>query len=117
MTQSRSLLSKFDTTRAIFVDGIDARTGTVFRQPRLAESYRQFAAEGAAALYGGSIGDEIVRYCAEQGGLITRDDLLRQAPRWNAPHLDPLPRRGRHDDASSLNGTADPADTQPDGGR
>ena len=37
------------------------------------------------ALYGGAIGDEVARYCQEQGGLIAREDLAQPQVRWTTP--------------------------------
>src|SRR5207245_6485708 len=43
--------------------------------PDLADSLELLADQGPAALYGGELGDAIVRHLAETGGAITADDL------------------------------------------
>ena len=48
--------------------------GTIW-MPDLAESLERFGREGAACLYDGMLGEELIRYLEVQGGLITRDDL------------------------------------------
>lgn len=85
MALHRTRLSRFATSRDVFVDSLNPRPGLIFTQPDLANTYRQFAAEGARALYDGSIGHEVVRFCQENGGLIGRDDLRRYEPRLAAP--------------------------------
>ena len=48
--------------------------GTIW-MPDLAETLERFGREGAACLYDGMLGEELIRYLEVQGGLITRDDL------------------------------------------
>ncbi len=84
-SQSQARLGRYPNGRRIFVENLDPTPGALFVQPELAETYRQFAAEGAAALYGGSIGAEAARFIQEIGGLLTLDDLRQLAPRWTEP--------------------------------
>jgi len=51
------------------------QAGDVLRQRDLAGSFRRIAAEGAGALYDGSLGEAVVREMERRGGLITRQDL------------------------------------------
>src|SRR5215217_3005537 len=82
---NRARLQTFETSRRFYANNPAPSAGAIFRQPQLAESYRRFVAEGADALYGGAIGGEIARYCQEQGGLITREDLAQPQLRWTTP--------------------------------
>jgi gamma-glutamyltranspeptidase/glutathione hydrolase len=82
---NRARLMNFATSRRFYAENPDAVPGAIFRQPRLAETYRRFVTEGAAALYGGAIGDEVARYCQAQGGLIARGDLSQPQLRWTTP--------------------------------
>jgi gamma-glutamyltranspeptidase / glutathione hydrolase len=82
---NRARLQTFETSRRFYANNPAPSPGAIFRQPQLAESYRQFVAEGADALYGGAIGEEVARYCQEQGGLITREDLAQPQLRWTTP--------------------------------
>lgn len=82
---NRSRLEKHSSSRQFYDENPEPKTGAIFRQPRLAESYRRFVAEGAAALYGGAIGDEIIRYCQDHGGLIDGTDLAQPRVRWTQP--------------------------------
>lgn len=43
--------------------------------PHLADTLDRFGREGAACMYGGAVGEEIVRYLSADGGLVTRADL------------------------------------------
>jgi gamma-glutamyltranspeptidase/glutathione hydrolase len=82
---NRARLMNFATSRQLYAENPDPVPGAIFRQPRLAETYRRFVAEGVAALYGGAIGEEIARYCQEEGGLIAREDLAQPQVRWTSP--------------------------------
>ena len=59
--------------------------GDPFAQPELAETIEQIAREGADAFYRGDIAREIVRWSAEEGGLITADDLAHYQVAEYAP--------------------------------
>lgn len=73
--------------RATFlVDGSRApRAGEWFRNPDLARSFRQIAAEGPAALYGGELGRRIVSRLQALGGYLTIEDLQRHQNEWMEP--------------------------------
>ncbi len=71
---------------AFLVDGARApRAGEWYRNPGLAASFRQIAAEGPAALYGGALGRRIVDRVAALGGFLTLDDLTRHRVEWVNP--------------------------------
>jgi len=55
--------------------------GDIFRQPDLARSLRLLAKEGPSAFYTGAIAQAIHEEMAATGGMLTRDDLARYAPR------------------------------------
>jgi gamma-glutamyltranspeptidase / glutathione hydrolase len=55
--------------------GRTSAAGGVLVFPDLADTLERFGREGAACLYGGVVGEEIVRYLDATGGLLTRDDL------------------------------------------
>ena len=61
------------------------RVGEVFRNPALAETYREIADGGADAFYRGRIADEIVAYSDRVGGLFALADFTDNAPRWVTP--------------------------------
>src|SRR5260370_21083884 len=55
--------------------------GEIFRQPDLARSLRLLARDGAAAFYRGEIAQAIHEEMWVKGGMLTKDDLARYAPR------------------------------------
>jgi gamma-glutamyltranspeptidase/glutathione hydrolase len=59
--------------------------GEWFRNPDLAASLRLVAAQGAAAMYGGPLGQRIVEGLEPLGGYLTLDDLRAMQVDWVAP--------------------------------
>jgi gamma-glutamyltranspeptidase/glutathione hydrolase len=62
---------------ALYLDdgGVMKRPGKIIENAGLAESLRQIARDGAAALYGGALGQVLVADMAANGGLISLEDL------------------------------------------
>ena len=61
------------------------RKGEMFKNPRLAETYRLIAEKGRDEFYKGSIAKRIDAYMAEQGGLLNYDDLAAHESEWVTP--------------------------------
>ena len=83
-----SLLCEFPTSRAIFTrsdTGEPLRPGDVLRQSDLAVTLDTIAKQGRDAFYRGGIGEAIVRFSEEQGGLLTMADLNDCSARWQDP--------------------------------
>jgi gamma-glutamyltranspeptidase / glutathione hydrolase len=59
--------------------------GDWFRNPDLAETFRQVARQGPDYLYKGALGQKIVDFLKDRGGFLTMDDLGRNAPTWVTP--------------------------------
>jgi gamma-glutamyltranspeptidase/glutathione hydrolase len=59
--------------------------GEWFRNPDYARTLREIATEGPAALYGGPLGQRIIRRVQELGGFLTLDDLKKNEPTWVTP--------------------------------
>ena len=55
--------------------GGTAQVGTRLVFPDLARTLQRFGDQGASVLYDGDLADEVVRYLAGEGGLVTHDDL------------------------------------------
>lgn len=66
-------------------DGHPPRAGTVHRQPRMAETLRAIAREGAAGFYQGRVAEDIVASLRAGGGLHTLDDLAATQPDYVTP--------------------------------
>ena len=67
------------------VEGEAPAAGYMLKRPDLAESYRQFAQNGSAALYGGAVGDKLVAFMEKEGGLISKKDLTDYSVKWSEP--------------------------------
>ncbi|HEX7006807.1 MAG TPA: gamma-glutamyltransferase [Alphaproteobacteria bacterium] len=72
--------------RALYLPGgTPPAEGDMLRQPALAATLERVAKEGAAALYGGWIGDRLCEALARLGGVMTRADLAAYRPLWVEP--------------------------------
>jgi gamma-glutamyltranspeptidase/glutathione hydrolase len=82
----RVLRSDPGAAATFLLDGERApRAGEWFRNPDLARSFRTIAREGPGALYGGSLGSQIVQTVQAQGGFLTLADLQNHKPEWVEP--------------------------------
>ncbi len=61
------------------------RVGEVFKNPALAESYRQIAKHGRDAFYRGAIAEKLVAYSKQVGGLLSAKDLADHTSTWVTP--------------------------------
>jgi len=59
--------------------------GEMFRNPRLASTYEAIARKGRDEFYKGDIAKKIDAYMAEQGGLLSYDDLAAHESEWVTP--------------------------------
>lgn len=81
-----SLLKSPEATKTFLVDGKAPRMGHIFRNPRLAKTYRLIAEHGADVFYQGSIADEIDRYSrSREDGLLRAEDLKLHSNEWVQP--------------------------------
>ena len=80
-------LSKFPTGRKYFLhsDGTDYKAGEIFVQSDLAETLKRIAAEGPKGFYEGKTAELIEADMKANGGLITKEDLLRYEFKWREP--------------------------------
>lgn len=67
------------------IDGQTPRAGDWFRNPDLANTFREIAREGPGALYGGPLGQRIVDHVRKLGGFLTLEDLEKNQPTWVTP--------------------------------
>ena len=80
------LLCRCPTSRAVFASGgHPLRSGQILRQTDLADTLAEIADDGRGAFYEGPIGDRMVRFIQEQGGLLTMRDLSACSARWQDP--------------------------------
>ncbi len=60
-------------------------TGQLFKNPRLASTYRQIADGGRDAFYTGEIARKIDSYMTEHGGFLRYEDMAAHKSEWIAP--------------------------------
>ncbi|MDG5760516.1 gamma-glutamyltransferase [Natronococcus sp. A-GB1] len=70
---------------AYLFDGEAPDVGQTVTLPRLGDSLKQIADEGADAFYEGEIADEIVEEIQSAGGFMTREDLAEFSPEFVEP--------------------------------
>jgi gamma-glutamyltranspeptidase/glutathione hydrolase len=84
--QHAEVLLNYPTSARIFLkEGRAPRPGEILRQGDLARSLRTIAEEGDEAFYRGRIAKAIVRFCAENGGLLSAQDLADHRSDWVEP--------------------------------
>ncbi|HKS05988.1 MAG TPA: gamma-glutamyltransferase family protein [Gemmatimonadaceae bacterium] len=84
--EQAALLRRDSGARATFLVRDSApKAGELFKNPDYAQTLRDVAAQGPAALYGGPLGQRIVDRLNALGGFITLDDLKNNAPNWVTP--------------------------------
>jgi gamma-glutamyltranspeptidase/glutathione hydrolase len=74
-----------DAARTFLVHGRAPRAGEVFRNPRLARTYRLLAEHGAAAFYQGEIARALVDFSRQNGGYFELRDLADHTNTWVDP--------------------------------
>ncbi|MCL4465695.1 MAG: gamma-glutamyltransferase [Chloroflexi bacterium] len=79
-------LLNYPSSRAIFAPaGKPLRPGELLVQRDLARTLTVIAREGAAAFYTGEIGQQLVRFSEQQGGLLSPRDLAECRAHWQEP--------------------------------
>jgi gamma-glutamyltranspeptidase/glutathione hydrolase len=80
------LVKSPDAAATFLVDGKRApRFGEIFRNPRLAASYREIARDGPDAFYKGSIARQIVAFSQANGGYFSQRDFDEHRADWVEP--------------------------------
>ncbi len=86
LAESADILGVFDATREIFLpEGRPPQPGSRLRQTDLAATLERIERRGKDGFYTGETADAIVRYCAQNGGLITHEDLQGYRAVWRDP--------------------------------
>jgi gamma-glutamyltranspeptidase / glutathione hydrolase len=67
------------------VNGRAPKAGGIFRNPRMAQTLRRIADEGAQVFYKGDIAEKIVRCSEKKGGLFTLEDFADHRSEWVEP--------------------------------
>ena len=74
-----------DSADTYLIDGRAPHVGEIFRNPRLAKSYRAIAQDGCNAFYQGPIADQIVDFSHHNGGYLSRRDFKEHVSEWVEP--------------------------------
>ncbi len=119
---SETKLRETDEARSTFLlNGSAPKAGQIFKNPRLANTYRQIADLGAEAFYRGPIAMEIDRYSRSQkDGLLRAEDLAEHANEWITPvsinyrgyDIHELPPNGQGISALQMLNMLEPFDVQ-----
>jgi gamma-glutamyltranspeptidase/glutathione hydrolase len=67
------------------VDGRAPKAGEIFRNPRMAQTLRRIADQGAEVFYKGEIAEKIVRCSEKKGGLFALKDFADHHSNWVEP--------------------------------
>jgi gamma-glutamyltranspeptidase / glutathione hydrolase len=83
--------------RALYApEGRPIRPGDLLRNPALARTLRQIAAEGPGALYGGRVGAALATFLEEEGSPLRLEDFRLHAPEWTESASVPFLGRTLH---------------------
>lgn len=74
-----------DSVRTWYVDGTPPKAGEIFRNPRLAQTFRLLQRYGSEVFYRGRIARAIVAKSHALGGTMTLGDLASYHGRWERP--------------------------------
>ncbi len=79
-------LGRFPTSRAIFTrDGKPLQAGQALYQKDLARTFQAIVAGGRDVFYGGDVGQALVKFIQDQGGLMSLQDLADCRAQWQGP--------------------------------
>lgn len=74
-----------DSAATYLIDGRAPRHGQIFKNPRLAATYKLLAKDGASAFYKGEIARKIVSFSLRNGGHFTLPDFADHTAEWIEP--------------------------------
>ena len=79
-------LSRYPGFAEVFLPaGRAPRSGELFRNPGLADTYRRIAEGGREAFYRGDVARHVHRFMAEHGGFLSYDDMAAHRSEWVEP--------------------------------
>ncbi|WP_416143367.1 gamma-glutamyltransferase [Pseudoalteromonas spongiae] len=86
LDKSVSVRGKYPGFKEVFMrNGRMPKKGEIFKNPALAQTYREIAKGGRDAFYKGKIAKEIDRYMKANGGYLSYDDLASHKSNWVEP--------------------------------
>nr|WP_283164224.1 gamma-glutamyltransferase [Shewanella corallii] len=79
-------LAQYDGFADVYMPGgATPKTGEIFRNPALANTYRKIATDGRHAFYKGDIARTIADYMRAQDGYLTYEDMAAHTSEWIEP--------------------------------
>jgi gamma-glutamyltranspeptidase/glutathione hydrolase len=86
MQKSVATRAKYPGFKEVFMpSGAMPNKGDIFKNPALANTYKQIAKHGRDAFYKGDIAKEIDRYMKANGGYLSYEDLKQHTSTWVEP--------------------------------
>lgn len=86
MQRSATFLNKYPGFEETYMpNGAAPVKGQIFKNPRLANTFKILSAKGRDAFYKGEIAEAIVKYMKEQGGFLSMKDLADHTSEWIDP--------------------------------
>jgi gamma-glutamyltranspeptidase / glutathione hydrolase len=87
LASQKQFVTRLPEGKEIFTkpDGETYKEGDVFRQPRLAETLKTIARQGAGYMYHGDWARQLVDAVQSEGGKLTLDDLAEYRANWAEP--------------------------------
>jgi gamma-glutamyltranspeptidase/glutathione hydrolase len=82
---TRALLDQPGYKETYMPGGVRPQLGDTFKNPALAESFRQVAAKGRDGYYKGTMAANLVKFLQAQGGAHTLEDFAEFEPEWVEP--------------------------------
>lgn len=87
LQREQRILARDPGSSAVFLaDGAVLAAGQSLRQPRLAHTLALIAEHGPAAMYGGEVGESLVKLLAGQGSAMTATDLAEHTVELSRAH-------------------------------
>lgn len=81
-TVNSQLRAHRDTAKTFLIDGRAPRPGQVFRNPRLASTYRSLVDQGLNSFYEGAIAQQILQFSQASGGYFSEPDFRSHKNDW-----------------------------------
>ncbi|WP_157582106.1 gamma-glutamyltransferase [Shewanella woodyi] len=86
LARSAPKLSQYPGFKETYMpSGKMPKSGEIFKNPALANTYEKIASGGREAFYQGVIAKSIVRYMKDQGGYLSYEDLSEHKSEWVEP--------------------------------
>jgi len=74
-----------DSVKTFYINGVPPATGTIFRNPDLAKTFRMIQQQGRDVFYKGEVARAIVAKSTALGGTMALDDLANYKGEWVTP--------------------------------